>query len=532
MNKTISRRDFLKYSMGGMAVLVVGSKLSWLTQGTPYAQAAVQTIELSITDALKNMHTHNDINTAQCYLWVFKSTNPALPAECPGPSIIAARGDTINIQVTNELDEPHSFFIPGFAPGDAALVDSGSIPAKPAIPDGTNVWNGVIDLSTAQPGAYLYFDNENAPVGRVMGLHGALIVMPTEADRNGTHKLTPYSNAGAPLAATHGVQVLYNSFGAAHFPGLAWEQGDATPWSMNLGPNGHTEPDFMPLAFPGLNRPNCPPFRQYIWLLHQPSPNLFAEVGSLGAGDVYDSTAFMNAFLRDPFSPTRANRIPQYFTINGQSGFFSHFSPTVTMMGRVGEPAVVHILNAGLWTHSMHLHANHFFVTSVNGLPQPNPVWVDVFRVDPMDRIDYTVPYMKPPDIGQVKGIGPISATEPPLTTANGHPVWPPVEEFAMYMPNLGTTASAAPGDPLGRTTVELGQRMSPMCYPMHDHSEPSQTSQGGNYNTGLISGMYFTGDRNGMMDFPMDEDFWMGYQNIRGVAATSPAALPFGEVM
>ena len=43
---------------------------------------------------------------------------------------------------------------------------------------------------------------------------------------------------------------------------------------------------------------------------------------------------------------------------------------------------------------------------------------------------------------------------------------------------------------------VELGQRMSPLCYPMHDHSEPSQTAQGGNYNYGLISGIYFTGDR------------------------------------
>jgi hypothetical protein len=68
----------------------------------------------------------------------------------------------------------------------------------------------------------------------------------------------------------------------------------------------------------------------------------------------------------------------------------------------------------------------------------------------------------------------------------------------------------------------------------MHDHSEPSQTSQGGNYNCGLISGVYFIGDRNialprfnvddlfanpgGNPDmpllppqtFPMDEDFAM----------------------
>ena len=32
----------------------------------------------------------------------------------------------------------------------------------------------------------------------------------------------------------------------------------------------------------------------------------------------------------------------------------------------------------------------------------------------------------------------------------------------------------------------------------MHDHSEPSQVANGGNYNCGLISGIVFTGDRKG----------------------------------
>jgi hypothetical protein len=81
----------------------------------------------------------------------------------------------------------------------------------------------------------------------------------------------------------------------------------------------------------------------------------------------------------------------------------------------------------------------------------------------------------------------------------------------------------------------------------MHDHSEPSQTSQGGNYNTGLISGIYFTGDRRGVgpklatdpyqlqgdvIDFPMDEDYWMANQNIRGIDMTGAAAPAMGEGM
>ncbi len=522
MTKTISRRDFLKFSgagvAGGLAVILVCSKLSWLGVNPKYAAAAVQTLNFQITDAMKEMGTHNSLNDARCYFWVYKCNTPepgfptGYPAEVPGPVIIAAHGDTINISVTNSLDEPHPFFIPG-------MVDSG-----PIAPGAT--WNGSFTASIL--GSHLYYDNLNEPVNRVMGLHGAIIVMPTNADRTAGHNLTPYGG----LPASHGVQKLYDDFGrntqtgvvSTHFPGLAWEEGDSSTWA---------------LYDPALDGPtpvvNCPPFRNYIWLTHQASPKLFAEVGNAAPGTgVRIPANFMNAFLRDPFQPHAfhtdnpgGNRIPSYFTINGQAGFYSHFNPHVTMMGRVGEPAVVHILNAGLWAHSMHLHANHMWITSVNGVVNPNPIWVDVFRVDPMDRIDYTVPVMRPPDTGNAKGIGPYALSEARLQTANGHPIWPPIEEFNMYMPPLGTKAKNAAGQ-----DVELGQRMSPLCYPMHDHSEPSQTSQGGNYNMGLISGIYFTGDRNipGQMDFPMDEDFHMAFQNSRGLVRFERSAPPIGE--
>jgi len=171
------------------------------------------------------------------------------------------------------------------------------------------------------------------------------------------------------------VQQLYNDFGSTtHFPGLAWHEGDASTLT--------------------------PPYRQYVWLTHQVSPKLFAEVGSLSAGVLYNPQLFQQKFLRSAFDMTRVSSYnPEFFTINGQSGFFAHSSPQITLVGRVGEPVVVHILNAGLWTHSMHLHANHFFVTSVNGVPSDNPLWVDVYGIHPMDRVDYTIPFMRPPSV-------------------------------------------------------------------------------------------------------------------------------------
>lgn len=474
----MKRRDFLKLSAAGVATLMIGRFPDFMIKN---AYAATQTLDITITDALKDMVTHNSINNAQCYFWIYKmkADGADVPADCPGPTIVAMNGESITVNITNALDEEHSFYIPGRLPTDPPIFDSGKI--KPG-----ETFSGT--FTATQSGAFLYYDNLNEPVNRVMGLHGALVVRPSV--KAAGHRFTPYDNP------TPHVQALYDSFGTDVFPGLAWEEGDAAT--------------------------NTPPFRQYVWLTHEASPKLFAEVGNLPPGELYAPDKFLDAFLRDPFSASRNNRLPEFFTINGQSGFFSHFSPAITPMGRVGEPVVIHILNAGLWTHSMHLHANHFFVTSEDGKPMENPIWLDVYTVKPMQRIDYTIPYMRPPDIPNARGIG---RPDPARTSVAGNPVYPPVEEFELHFPRAGEDiASDINGNP-----IDLKQRMSPLCFPMHDHSEPSQTAQGGNYNCGLISGIYFVGDRNspGNMNFPMDGDFAMMFRNIRGIASTGPAPGP-----
>jgi len=481
----MKRRTFLKLGVAGAATIAIG-RIPGL--GATNAYAAIQNLTISITDGRKDMVTKNTVSAlitdpnpvpAQCYFWVYKMTADGvnLPPDCPGPTICAIKGDSINVTITNNLDEPHSFYIPG-------IFDSGPI-APRATFTGT--------LTASVSGAHMYYDNLNEPVNRVMGLHGGMVVRPTAAAPG--HNFTPYDNP------TPHVQALYDSFGTSVFPGLKWEEGDPAT--------------------------NTPAFRQYVWCLHQASPNLFAEVGNLPPGQIYDAQLFLQKFLRDPFSFTRQNNIPQYFTINGQSGFFSHFSPTITPIGRVGEPVVIHIMNAGLWTHSMHYHFNHFYVTYDNspssggvfgGGVSTNPLWIDIYNVDPMDTVDYTLPFMRPPNVPNLRGIG---RPDQPIQTINGHPCWPPIEELNIYIPKIGTVAKDVNGN-----TISLAQRESPLCYPMHDHAEASQTSQGGNYNCGLISGAYCTGDRNAQsqglgnfMDFPMDEDFAMMYRNIRGVS-------------
>jgi len=266
----MKRREFLQLgAAAGVATILMGSKLPFL--GARNAYAATQTLEITITDAMKQMVTHNAVNDARCYFWIYKmkADGVDIPADCPGPTIYAVRGDTITITgITNTLDEPHSFFIPGNLPGDPAIFDSGTINPGQTV--------GPFTFTATQSGAHLYHDRLNAPVNRSMGLHGALVVRPAVAAAG--HNFTPYDNP------TPHIQRMYDMFGTEFWPGLKWEEGD---------PNT-----------------NCPPFRQYVWLYHMASPNLQAEVGNLPAGQTMSPSVFMNKIARDPFSPVRANGLP------------------------------------------------------------------------------------------------------------------------------------------------------------------------------------------------------------------------------
>lgn len=462
----MKRRDFVKYAGGGLAALVVGSVMpAWISNNSLFAVKQVQELSFTITDAVKDMITHNENNTAQSYFWLYKEAN--FPAEIPGPHIFTTEGSLIKVSITNGLDEPHAFFIQG-------MVNSG-----PIAPGATKN----IEFVASKAGTYLYYDNLNAPVNRIMGLHGALVVMPNAAIPG--HKLTPYA------APTTAVQQLFDDFGTtSHFPGLSWEQGDEST---------HT-----------------PPCRQYVWILHAVSSRLFAEVGNYPPGRDYPAAQFISAYQRDQFRSDGLNRKPDFFTINGQSGWFAAHNPYITPSHRVGEPALIRIINAGLSLHSLHIHANHVYVTGVNGVVQTNPLWVDTYTVKPLDVIEWVVPFTRPPDVPNERGIGLadkplISIANPAIQGSVPHPVWPPTEELNTHFPKIGTKT----GD------IDISVQLSPICYPMHDHSETSQSAQGGNYGMGMMSGLDFIGDRNtpgGVTTFP-------GAGMNHGPHETGPAA-------
>ncbi|MCK9374685.1 MAG: multicopper oxidase domain-containing protein [Syntrophobacterales bacterium] len=507
----MKRRDFIKCGTCGLAALVLGNVPGILGNSANAAApprkggANAGVINLTVTDAIKEMVTHNTGqlpngavvgpgNPARCYFWIFKDQN--LPADCPGPVIFTTKGYRLTVNVTNELDEPHAFSIPRLG-----------VTTGPIAPGAT----GSVTFTASKAGTFLYYDDLNAPVNRVMGLHGAFIVMPYQAVTG--HKFTPFDNPPP------NIQQLFDDLGTASWwPGLAWEEGDPTT--------------------------DTPPFRQNIWVMHQASPKLFDAVGNNAvinftttsgepvSGPARDPVVFTKAFLHDSFNPTHdpfnltsQNYVAQYFTISGQSGHFAHNNPWLCPYSRVGEPYLIRLLNAGLWLHSTHIHANHVFVLSHNNAfdvfpgANDNPIWVDVYTANPLDTYEWLIPYMRPPDVPSDLGIGrddlqqslDVSATAvslggfglgpggPPYTKGDvpasaAQTTWPPLQELQMFIPNVQQVF----GKDKDGNLVDCAVRLSPVCFPMHDHSEATQVAQGGNYNCGLICGILFTGDRKG----------------------------------
>ena len=329
------------------------------------------------------------------FMWSF--TDPQGVPRMPGPVFEVTEGEVIRVNVTNALTENHAFAIPGVA--ESSVITPGTTVA--------------VDFTAPAAGTYLYLDPLNAPVNRVLGLHGPLVVLPKLGN-------TPYS------VPTPSVQQLFNDLGTTtHFPPHA---------------------SYLSLENRGWQRE-----RTRIWLMHQIDPAFNVRVQN---GETI-SPAEMNT-----------NFLPRYFTINGRSGVFSSHDPQTTLEGRIGQPLLVRILNAGLFTHSLHLHANHFYLTAVNNAVQENVFDIDSIHLFPEDRMDWLVPFIRPPDIPGDQAI--------PLRTLIP-------EELALILGDV-------PQSPLG--------------YPMHCHMEPSQTAAGGNYPQGNVAHVDFLGDLDGV-DFP-----------------------------
>ena len=336
----MKRREFIKYGTCGLAAIAVGG-LDLPPIFPRQAHAAAFTVNLSLEAALVEM-----IDLTRVPMWLFQAQGQPLPS-FPGPVIFATQGDIITLNVTNNLPEVHAFQILG------ARVQI------PTINPGQTV---SVRFMAPAAGTYLYIDPRNAPVNRVLGLHGAFIVLPKypAGTRAGGSNRTPYT------FPTPNVKRLFHDLGdTPQFPGDPW----FAVRPNNVPPNPNLDPLFERFFF-----------RSRIWLFHQIDPIFNARV-----------------VAGIPVDPK--NYLPRYFSTNGKTGAFSAHDPNIAPEGNIGEPHLIRLLNAGLQTQSPHIHANHVYVTAVNRVVQNNVVHVDTFTIGPQDTVDWLLPFVRPPDI-------------------------------------------------------------------------------------------------------------------------------------
>ena len=158
--------------------------------------------------------------------------------------------------------------------------------------------------------------------------------------------------------------------------------------------------------------------RQYVWVTEN-IDSVWCEVARRGGTTTLDEI------------------VPDYFLINGRSGVDSVHDETITIHGKLNEPALVRIVNSGVATHAMHFHGNHLDVLRHDSKPAPYPMRKDTIMMPAGMTKEALLPFKPPPDI------------------------WPPIEQW---------------GDELT------------LSYPMHCHAEMSQTAGGGLYPNGMLA--------------------------------------------
>jgi FtsP/CotA-like multicopper oxidase with cupredoxin domain len=393
----VDRRTFIKYSGGGLtSVALGGTLLKKITR--PAIAAQTETVTLFIEAVNTEMVDHTFV-----IQWAFKTSPGRATSDrehplVPGPCLEVPQGGELHVSVTNNLDEDHAFAIAGLP-----RVDTGPNPlvVRPG-------QTGTAVFSAAAAGTYLYLDPLNAPVNRVLGLHGALVVLPPPGAVP-----TPYNPASVPrkpFETSPKLRKLFDDLGAANtrfnFISCQGESKVGEFWR---------------------------PDHYHVWLFSQIDPR-FNRLAAPANAPPINADVMSSQFL------------PRYFCINGRSGFAAAHDADTAPHGRLGEPVVIRCLNAGICTHSPHIHGNHVYQLAERKATGELFVSDNIFERDswgmkPGCVVDVLLPYEVPPDIWP----------------------WPPKD-------------------------LRLFTQQLPLLYAMHCHTEMSQTAAGGRYPHGAIT--------------------------------------------
>lgn len=118
------------------------------------------------------------------HMWGYGDADTTLPfqvgpiAQYPGPAMIVDEGQTVVVNVTNNLPLPVSFTVPGFKV-TASGGTAGLLTQEAAANGGTATYTFVADA----PGTYMYHSATRMELETEMGLVGAIVVRPAGFDQ-------------------------------------------------------------------------------------------------------------------------------------------------------------------------------------------------------------------------------------------------------------------------------------------------------------------------------------------------------------
>ena len=367
----MERRQFLKLGSAAAAAVTLSPTMAQAADRPHVPERKIRSgrLHMTITPYLYPMIDGNMV-----YVNLFEiAGEPIAKIDRKGlhPVIWVIEGDTLEITITNNDKREHAFAITG--------VDLDETP----IPRGET--RTYPPFTVPPPGSYLYHDPHNAPVNRILGLNGAMIVLPLVGTTTLAGSPIPYNSA--QQKASPAVCALFDALGHhKKFPGNKW-----VPYPL--------APDYHP--------------RDLVWLTSEMDAVLAKRVHD---GDYVDGSVWKSSFE------------PNYFMINGVSGFDTarhgdlpddqySYAGLVEPEGYEGQPTMIRCLNAGLATHALHIHGNDLYqlteaikadTNKAKAVVVNNNIFaLDTWAMPPMARKDMLLPFVRPLDA----------------------PVWPPVEE-------------------------------------------------------------------------------------------------------
>ncbi len=266
--------------------------------------------------------------------------------QIPGPTLIVTEGQTVVVNLTNNLPTPAgntSILFPGFqvTATAAATQPSALCTTSPATPtsqgllttEATNGCTVTYTFVATSPGTRAYYSGTQSDLQVEMGLYGAVIVLPKNIPGNCTTGL-----AASNLAAE------------AH-------------WG---------ESDFR-LAAAAYDHPKTCYDREYLFQFSEMDANIHKQALAQVTALQGCTPGNLGCSLAVPTEPYH----PSYFMINGRSmpdNMDANYAPEYPHQPYNGNPhmhpgelTLIRVIGQGRWQHPFHEHANHVRILARDG---------------------------------------------------------------------------------------------------------------------------------------------------------------------